>query len=131
MFATELPQSEPVIASANYNFIASALLAIIREGETFDFVEIVKGAPRSGRLLSSTPIDASVALPKKLSRFGVAHELEKLLGEARFDPPIPTSSSVLRGWEIRKIVINGTPAALIWAAWVPQPEDFSKQLSRR
>jgi hypothetical protein len=124
MFATELPPSEEVTASANYNFIASALVAIIPEGETFDFVEIVKGAPRSGRLLSQTSTGTSVALPTKLTRFGVAHELEKLLSQARFDPPGQPSPSMLKGWEIRKVVIDGTLAALIWAAWVRQPEKF-------
>ena len=50
--------------------------------------------------------------------FSLEQELEKLLSQARFDPPQNTEGRQ-KGWSIQEAIIDGFPVAIIWCVWVP------------
>jgi hypothetical protein len=122
MELSEVPESELVVASADPATLADALRSIVAEGKRFGFgaMTIVRGAPRTGRILLMNQRWDAVTLRSRLSPYGAVTEMTRLVRseEARYDPP--ENPGMIQGWEIRKATVDGDPVAIIWTSWVPR-----------
>lgn len=115
----DLPPSESITITADKTKIVEALSAIIPHGDYYRHVEVMQNTARSGRIIFPRSTSVSVSLGTFLSPADVYIELiGKFSCEARYDPQENPSSLYEKGWEIRKIEIEGVIGALIWATWI-------------
>ncbi len=88
---------------------ADALRSIMAEGKRFGFgaMTIVRGAPRTGRILLMNQRWDAVTLRSRLSPYGAVTEMTRLVRseEARYDPP--ENPGMIQGWEVRKAMVDG------------------------
>lgn len=128
MLVQNLPETEHIVASANPDVIKSGLLQILGEypGSQFGYITPIKGAPRSGWIVSEFPISLmSSRLPSPISCVEIAHIFETLKIEAIYEGKASIIASEVRGLQVAKLkqrVVSNT-VAVVWAMWVPQPSE--------
>ncbi len=115
----ELPASETIVATNAEKALENALAgALGPEYRTFSFFDVVKGSSCSGRIFYAEPHDGAVSLPCPMTPRQMAKELGRLSLESRYDPQEAPISDAKKGWEVRRTLIAGKQAAVVWAAWV-------------
>ncbi len=104
--------------SADRNIIADALQRITT-GKNFTHVAVIHGESRSGRVLLVKKSFDAVPLPRPFSPDEMADDLVRLgRDEARYNPSSKNNSTCRKGWEINMAMIDGSPVAIVLAAWV-------------
>jgi len=114
---SEMPQSHSLVVSSKSEEINAALASV---GKSFSHIEVIQASPCSGRLLLQQRTDRSVSLNRSMTPQDVGFELYGGMFqlEARYNPPTQPDTLYEKGWEIRRVEIDGQPAALALAAWV-------------
>ncbi len=114
---SDVPHSALVLQSANQREIAAAIAKV---GALFTHVEVVQDSPRTARILLQRPSPYSVSLSKALDPDEAAFELcgRGLAELSRYYPEKPESPLDVKGWEIRRALVSGTPAVVVLAAWI-------------
>jgi hypothetical protein len=112
------PVSDFIALTYNPAEIANKL-RLLMQAHSFEHMDIVRGTDRSIRILLTKPTTTSVRLTHRFSSDDVAEALEKLKPEARYGPPVTSNhlGVMMKGWEIRRLIIDDSPAILIWTAW--------------
>jgi hypothetical protein len=114
----ELPKGVMMGLSADRNIIADALQRVV-SGKKFTHIAIIHGEPRSGRILLTKKGFEAAPLPRSFSPDEMADELVRLgREEARYDPSSKIGLTCRKGWEIKMAMIDGSPVAIVLAAWV-------------
>ncbi|HWH16250.1 MAG TPA: hypothetical protein VNU25_01555 [Candidatus Paceibacterota bacterium] len=115
----DLGTSNQLAASNDMGLLSEALKSIIENTDCWEYAHsaIVYGGSGSVRLFLQEPIDGSISLPAPMRPLALAHELIRFSEtEARY--PENPGHGRTKGWIIRSVQINGSPAAIAEAAWV-------------
>ena len=116
----ELGTSNQIVASDSVVALTNALQSIVKDeaGAVFTHYEIVYGGTGSIRLFLLKETSGSLDLPAPMHRASaIAEELLRFSKqEARY--PEDPGHGRDKGWIIRSVKINGSPAAVAEAAWV-------------
>lgn len=116
----ELGTSNQIVASDSAVALTDALQSILKdeEGAMFTHYDIVYGGAGSIRLFLLGEANGSQDLPAPMRRASaIAEELLRFSKqEARY--PEDPGHGRDKGWIIRSVRINGSPAAVAEAAWV-------------
>lgn len=115
MHVSDLPASELVGIGIAADEIARLLArAVGKQFPNLDYYMLVKGAPRSGRVLLQKQHPEAAQLPP-LNLDEIGEDFIELNTQARRDP-----ATMLGGkpaWEVRRTLVDNTPAAIVWAVW--------------
>jgi hypothetical protein len=120
MHVHDVPASVLLEVTANEGRLANRLAAISCNG--FSHYLIIRGAPRSGRLLLSRPVSMHYGPP---TAFPTVYDATMLVDdlvtltttEARYCPAKEPREHARRGWELRSTLLRGVPAVIAWTAW--------------
>ncbi len=115
----DLGISNQLVASSDIGDLSEALKSIIENSAGWEYTHfaIVYGGTGSIRLFLQGPTEGAVSLQQPMRPLAVAHELIRFTEtEARY--PENPGHGRAKGWIIRSVEINGSPAAVAEAAWV-------------
>ena len=115
----DIGQAQEIAASDDPVELSNALQSILNSSRRFTHYDIVRGGMGSVRLFLQQPFGESIDLPESSSEAGsIARELIQLRNEGGARYPDKPCADREQGWRIRKIEIQGKPAAIAEAAWV-------------
>lgn len=121
----DLPESKAVGLATNTNDLADLFEKATKESPgPFEYHGPAVGGPRSCRLLFQREMEGftdMVALPYLYDYEEMAAEFfgDRFALEVRYNPPNAPSKMVVKGWEVRRIVIGHHIIVVVLAAWVP------------
>ncbi len=117
---SDIPHSAFVVQSANQSELAAAIGTI---GVLFTNIEVVNGECRSIRIFLQRPTVYSVALPHGKGPNELARDLcnFEFLREVRCYPERASSPYDVKGWEVRRMLVDSSPSVLLLACWVRKP----------
>ncbi len=115
--------SQQVVTTGERDRIADAVRLILGKNHV-RYYDVIEGAPSSGRLFLTVPYHEAAKLPCEFDYSEVAAQLllyardESDTGNEGARYPAPLAAWQQKGWEIRKMLVDGQPAVLAFAAWV-------------
>lgn len=113
-------RSTLVIRSGSLEDIVSALDSIVGRGGKFTGSEPIVGEPNSGRILFTGQIPSRAMFIEPQNSREIAMEMLTMSadGITRYDPNGMDTARRKEGWEVRRTMIDGNAAAVVWAVWV-------------
>ena len=91
------------------------LFGLAADNQIFTHWAPIKAAPISGRIFATTQYYDMATFREPGTVDHVARELCELIPLARYVPF--ENPGKQKGWEIRRSMLGGKPAAIAWAAW--------------